>query len=107
MRSRGPGTVPALAGCRAAKRLQGRERRPLRRSLAFVAVLLLAASARPASAGSLDLRVGGFFPRAESSLFLDDASLYTVDPRSDFDGWYGGAEYSMKIHDYIELGIHV
>jgi hypothetical protein len=79
----------------------------LRRSLAFVTVLLVAAAARPASAGNLDLRVGGFFPRAESSLFVDDASLYTIDPKSDFDGWYGGIEYSMKIQDNIELGIHV
>jgi Outer membrane protein beta-barrel domain len=79
----------------------------LRRSLAFVSVLLLAAMARPASAGSLDLRVGWFLPHAESSLFLDDASLYTVDPRSDFDGWYGGVEYSMKVRDNLEFGIHV
>jgi hypothetical protein len=85
----------------------GRERRPVRRSLAFVVVFLGAAAARPASAGNLDVRVGGFFPRAESSLFYDDASLYTVNPKSDFDGWYGGAEYSMKIANYVELGIHV
>ncbi len=79
----------------------------MRRSLAFVSVLLVAVAARPASAGNLDLRVGAFFPRAESSLFLDDASLYTVDPRSDFDGWYGGIEYSMKIKDNLEFGFHV
>jgi hypothetical protein len=80
----------------------------LRRSLAFGTVLLIAAAfARPASAGSLDLRVGGFFPRAESNLFVDDASLYTVSPKSDFDGWYGGIEYSMKIKDNLEWGIHV
>jgi hypothetical protein len=81
----------------------------LRRSLAFGTFLLLttAAGARPASAGNLDLRIGGFFPRAESSLFLDDASLYTVDPKKDFDGLYGGIEYSMKIQDNLEWGIHV
>jgi hypothetical protein len=79
----------------------------LRRSLAFVTVVLVAAAVRPASAGNLDLRVGGFFPHAESSLFADDASLYTVNPKSDFDGWYGGVEYSMKVADNLEVGIHV
>src|SRR5262245_20802114 len=103
------GTIPASMTRRAAKRLRGRERRPLRRSLAFGTFLLLtaAAGARPASAGSIDLRVGGFFPRAESNLFLDDASLYTINPKKDFDGWYGGIEYSMKINDKLEWGIHV
>ena len=79
----------------------------MRRSLAFVSALLVASASGPASAGNLDIRVGGFFPRAESSLFFDDASLYTIDPKSDFDGWYGGAEYSMKIADNFELGFHV
>ena len=79
----------------------------MRRSLALVTVLFLAASALPASAGGLDLRIGGFFPRASSTLFLDDASLYTVDPRSDFDGWYGGIEYNMKIARNLELGFSV
>src|SRR5262245_29912506 len=100
------GTIPASMTRRAAKRLRGRERRPLRRSLAFGTFLLLtaAAGARPASAGSIDLRVGGFFPRGcgcgtpgdpKGSLFLDDAALYTVNPKKDFDGLYGGIEYSM------------
>jgi Outer membrane protein beta-barrel domain len=102
------GIVPASTGAERRRALRGRERRPLRRSLAFATVLLMAgAFARPASAGSLDLRVGGFFPRAESNLFVDDASLYTVNPKKDFDGWYGGIEYSMKIQDNLEWGIHV
>jgi hypothetical protein len=73
----------------------------------LVTVFLLAAAARPVSAGNLDLRVGAFFPRAESSLFHDDRSLYTVDPGSDFDGWYGGIEYSMKVANNVELGFSV
>ncbi len=79
----------------------------MRRSLAFVTVLLMAAAARSVSAGSLDLRVGAFFPRAEGTLFHDDRSLYTVDPSSDFDGWYGGIEYSMKVANNVELGFSV
>src|SRR5262249_13659419 len=102
------GIVPASPAAERREALRGRERSPLRRSLAFGSVLLMAAVfARPASAGSLDLRFGGFFPHAESSLFLDDASLYTVDPKKDFDGFYGGIEYSMKIQDNLEWGIHV
>jgi hypothetical protein len=79
----------------------------VRRSLALVTLALMAVASRPASASNLDARFGAFFPRAESSLFRDDASLYTVDPKSDFDSFYGGAEFSFKVARNVELGFHV
>jgi len=79
----------------------------LRRSLALVTLFLLAAAARPAAAANLDLRIGGFFPRASGTLFEDDASLYFVDPKKDFDGLYGGLEFNMKVAENLELGFSV
>jgi len=79
----------------------------VRRSLALVTLGLIAAVARPASAGNLDARFGVFFPRAESSLFADDALLYRVNPKTDFDSFYGGAEYSFKLERNLELGFHI
>jgi opacity protein-like surface antigen len=66
----------------------------------------LAASAAPSLAGGLDLRAGGFFPRAESNLFDDDSELYTVD-RDDWRGFSGGAEFSFGLGDTLELGLHL
>jgi len=76
----------------------------LRRSLALVTLFLLAGADRPVSAAGFDLRVGGFFPRANGSLFQDDRSLYFVDPSKDFRGVYGGLEVSMKLAENLELG---
>jgi len=73
----------------------------------LVTLFLLAAAARPASAANLDLRIGGFFPRASGTLFEDDASLYFVDPKKDFDGLYGGLEFNMKVAENLELGFSV
>jgi outer membrane protein with beta-barrel domain len=78
----------------------------MRRVVAVLAVSVLAGLASEASAGGLDLRIGAFFPRAESNLFLDDAILYTVD-KGDWIGVYGGAEYSFGVADKVELGFHI
>lgn len=74
-----------------------------------IAVLMLGVlGGLPAAgvAGSLDLRVGGFLPRANSNLFSDDNELYTVD-KSAWRGFTGGAEYSFSISDNVELGFHL
>jgi hypothetical protein len=59
-----------------------------------------------ASAGGLDLRIGGLKPNADSTLFMDDSSLYTVN-KGDWKGIYGGAEYSFGVAQNFELGFHV
>jgi len=64
------------------------------------------ASAGPASAGGLDVRLGAFVPGANSNLFLDDEELYFV-TKSDWVGLTGGAEYNHVLVDNVEIGIHV
>jgi hypothetical protein len=59
-----------------------------------------------AAAGGLDLRIGGFKPTADSTLFRDDSELYTVD-KGDWVGVFGGAEYSFNVAENFELGFHV
>lgn len=77
----------------------------MRSTTVALAGLLLAAPAL-SSAGNLDLRIGGFFPRADSNLFTDDADLYTVS-KKDWRGVTGGAEYSVRLADHVELGVHL
>jgi opacity protein-like surface antigen len=92
----------------------------MRRVLVVVTLALLAVSPALASAGSLDLRIGGFFPQTDSNLFTDDSDLYTRQPtllgasgrppglsRSDWNGLYGGIEYSAQLARNVELGFHV
>jgi hypothetical protein len=57
-------------------------------------------------AQGLDLRIGGFFPRASGTLFEDDFTLYAVE-KSDFYGLYGGAEYNHVVAPNVEIGISV
>lgn len=82
----------------------------MRRMLAVLTSFVLAGAAQPASAGNLDLRVGGFFPRADTGsandLFVDDSVLYTVG-KSDWDGWTGGLQYNTRIARNVELGFNV
>jgi len=59
-----------------------------------------------ASASGIELRVGGFLPKLDSILFADSMSLYTVN-KSDFDGWFGGAEFTANVHPNIELGLSI
>jgi hypothetical protein len=66
---------------------------------------LLLAGPSPASAGGLDLRIGGYFPRGNETLFQDVHDLFIVQ-KSDFNGVYGGIEYNQKILDNVELGVH-
>ena len=64
----------------------------MRRAILSLALLaLLVAGASRATAGGLDLRLGGYFPRGNETLFLDDRSLYFVE-KSDFYVFYGGIE---------------
>ncbi len=72
----------------------------------------LVAAAGSASAGGLDVRIGGFFPRGSDTLFEDLNSLYTPDENpdhgvkaKDFRGVFGGIEYNTVILPYVELGV--
>lgn len=75
-----------------------------RRALGVLAFGLLAAAPAVASANGLDLRIGGFFPRADSNLFRDDFELYNVD-KSSFYGVTGGIEYNVRLARNVELGV--
>jgi hypothetical protein len=77
-----------------------------RRAKAVLTLGLLAALPATAGASSLELRIGAFFPRADSNLFRDDSSLYTVNKR-DWQGVTGGAEFSFTPAEHVELGLHI
>jgi hypothetical protein len=83
-----------------------------RATLSLTLMAGLVAAAGSASAGGLDVRIGGFFPRGSDTLFQDLNSLYTpdADPNHgvgarDFDGVYGGAEYNTVLVPNLELGL--
>jgi opacity protein-like surface antigen len=78
-------------------------------SLVLAALVLLP---WPASGSDLDLRIGAFFPRAQSNLFADNRELYGFgedDPvgKSDWVGVYGGAEWRFRIAPSLYAGLHV
>jgi opacity protein-like surface antigen len=82
-----------------------------RAAAAVLALGLVAASPAAGWASGLELRIGGFFPRGQSDLFADVNELYSpvgelrgVKP-NDFDGVYGGAEYSFNVAEHVEMGI--
>ena len=77
-----------------------------RAAAAMLALGLVAASPAASWASGLEARIGGFFPRAQSDLFDDDNQLYTVG-KSDWNGLYGGAEFSFNVNPHIELAIGV
>jgi hypothetical protein len=92
-----------------------------RTAAALVALGLVAGSPAAGWASGLELRLGGFGPRAKSNLFDDIRELYTPDSRADectatscpgvekkdWNGIYGGAEYSFNLNTHLELGISV
>ena len=82
------------------------------RAVAVLAMAALAFLPLPADASELDLRIGAFFPRADSSLFDDNRELYGfgVDAfleKSDWIGVYGGAEWRFRVAPSLWMGLHV
>ena len=71
---------------------------------AVLAAALLFPSAGEAS--GIEIRGGGFFPRADANLFDDTAELFTVE-RDNWQGFAGGIEYSHSVTDHFELGFHI
>jgi hypothetical protein len=90
----------------------------MKKLLSLAPVLMLLAAPDPAAASGLHLRVGGFFPRADTGagndLFRDANELYTRDldaldgvGASDWIGVFGGAELTGEVGSYLEVGVHV
>lgn len=82
----------------------------MRRTTALMTMALTTAllgAAAPARAAGLDLRLGAFFPSAESNLFSDAAELYFVDPKKDFQSFTGGIEYNTRLANNVELGFSI
>jgi hypothetical protein len=79
----------------------------MRRILTTLA-LVLVGTATPLRAGNLDLRVGAFFPRADSGapndIFRDNSELFTVSS-SDWTNAIGGAQYNVALHRFVEVGL--
>jgi opacity protein-like surface antigen len=73
-----------------------------------LAAFIVAAVLGPASAhaSSVELRLGGFVPRADSRLFLDDEDLFGT-KKSDWSGPLGGLEFSLGTGRNTELGFHI
>ncbi len=84
---------------------------------AWVVLGALALAVPASAAGNLTLRAGAFFPRAESSIFVDDSLIYTragygdaIPPgleKSDWVGFTGGVAYFSKIAPNLELGFSI
>ena len=71
-------------------------------------VLVLVGAAAPLRAGNLDLRVGAFFPRADSGaandIFRDNSELFTVS-ESDWTNAIGGVQYNVGLGRLVEVGL--
>jgi hypothetical protein len=93
-----------------------------RATLTLTLMAGLVAAAGSASAGGLDVRIGGFFPTGSDTyqpdanppvfLFGDLNDLYTPNASQergvrakDFRGVYGGIEYNTVVAPYVEVGI--
>lgn len=82
----------------------------MRPASAFVTMALTAgvlAMATPSRASGLDVRLGAFFPRADSNLFTDAEELYGIDRKHDLTSFTGGIEYNAQLMDNVELGVSV
>ncbi len=74
------------------------------RATAFAVLGLSFLLVNSAHASGLDVRLGAFFPSADSNLFRDDAELYTV-RNKDWRGFAGGGELNFQLADNLELGV--
>src|SRR5688500_11066409 len=73
-----------------------------------IAAVIVAAAVLPTSAraSSLELRMGGFSPQADSRLFRDNEDLFGTE-KSDWGGFTGGLEFSVDTSRNTELGFHI
>jgi opacity protein-like surface antigen len=81
--------------------------RKLSRALGTAATgAVISLAGQTAVASGLELRLGGFAPRADSILFRDSQELYGVRP-SDFRSFAGGLEFTSQLAPLIELGVSI
>ncbi len=79
----------------------------MRRMTAFVILgAALSVGSMQAAAGGIEVRLGGFLPRADSSLFDDTADLFGT-TKSDWRHVTGGVEFAGNLAPGLELGVHV
>ena len=82
----------------------------MRRICALVVCLLALSIPTPSEAGGFELRLGGYFPRAdtgaENDLFLDLDELFGV-RGSDWNAFSGGIEFSAELGSFVEAGVRV
>ena len=73
-----------------------------------IAAIIAVAVLGPVSAyaGSLELRLGGFYPKADSLRFKDNEELFFVG-KDDWAGLTGGLEYAWNAGRSSELGLHL
>jgi opacity protein-like surface antigen len=98
--------APFLLWHRAGDGKPARRRTPMRRAAAVLTLGVVMALPASARAGGLDIRFGGFQPSANSNLFDDDETLYTIRSRN-WRGLTGGAEFSSRIARNVEIGFHL
>src|SRR6266540_1342930 len=98
--------APFLLSHRAGDGKPARRRTPMRRAAAVLTLGVVMAWPAAARAGGLDIRIGGFQPSANSNLFDDDESLYTIRNRN-WRGWTAGAEFSSRIARNVEIGFNL
>ena len=82
----------------------------MRRTCALVVCLLALSIPTPSEAGGFELRLGAYFPRAdtgaENDLFLDLDELFGV-RGSDWNAFSGGIEFSAELGSFVEAGVRV
>jgi len=76
------------------------------RALAAMLALGVLAAPAPGWASGLEVRLGAFFPRAQSNLFDDTSELFTVEDE-DWRGLSGGAEYSFGLAEHVEMALSI
>lgn len=70
----------------------------------LLGLALLGFTAPNAAADGLEVRIGGMIPRADSVLFDDSFTLYQVE-KKDFNGVFGGVEFTKSLTSNVELGL--
>lgn len=77
-----------------------------RRATVMLAGAVLAGAPANVWASGLEVRVGGFFPQADSNRFSENAELFDVG-KKDYRGPTAGIEFSVRLVPNLELGAHV
>jgi hypothetical protein len=82
------------------------------RAIAVLGLAVCTLVPATARASDLDLRIGAFWPQADTNLFDDNEELYGFGEDlplrdSDWTGVYGGAEWRFRMAPSLWLGFHI